>query len=88
LFVILDELLLQRFTGNRLVTVQQLGALADAAREPNIFVRLLPREESKYLQLGAFVVYDIKGEENALLYREGLFEDSIDQNLRLKTAGY
>lgn len=81
LFVILDEFVLQRFIGDRVVTMQQLRALADAAHEPNVFIRLLPREESKYLGLGAFVVYDIKHEENAFLYREGLLEDRIEQKL-------
>jgi transcriptional regulator with XRE-family HTH domain len=83
LIVILDEFLLQRKIGGAVVLMGQLRAMADAAREPHVSVRLLPGDESKCLLLGGFVVYDIKNEQNAFLYREELYTDSIDQNLEM-----
>lgn len=83
LIVILDEFVLHRIIGDHRVTVRQLRALADAAREPNVFVRLLPKEQAKYLALAAFVIYDIKDEDSAFLYRENLLSDSIDQDPRI-----
>lgn len=73
--IILDELLLQRVIGSAAVTVQQLKALLEAVREPDVHVRLLPKEESAYLMSGSFVIYDVDG--HALLYREERLADDI-----------
>lgn len=79
--VILDEFVLQRVIRSLQVTAQQLHALAEAARDPDVIVRLLPKEASIFLQLGAFMIYDIKDEENAILYREGMATGSIVQHV-------
>ena len=78
--VILDEFVLQRVIRSVHVTAQQLKSLADAARDPDIIIRLLPKEESIFVLLGAFMIYDIKGEDNAILYRESVSTDTIVQN--------
>ncbi len=79
--VILDEFVLQRIIGSPAIIADQLKALAEAAHGPDVFVRLLPKEESIYLRLGSFVVYDINNEQNAFLYREWLTTDTIVQDV-------
>ncbi|GAB3827156.1 helix-turn-helix domain-containing protein [Dactylosporangium cerinum] len=70
--VILDEFVLQRIIRSAQVTARQLKSLADAARDPDIIIRLLPKEESIFVLAGSFVIYDIRDEENAILLLESL----------------
>ena len=78
--VILDELLLLRTIGSQTIMVEQLKLLVEAAGKPENLIRLLPKEESSFLLMGAFNVYDIGAEENAILYREGSVTDELLEN--------
>lgn len=68
-FVILDELLLQRVVGDETIMANQLKAVAEAAREPNILIRLLPKDAFEHIQIGTFVLFDFD-HESAVMYRE------------------
>jgi transcriptional regulator with XRE-family HTH domain len=74
--VILDELLLQRVVGDAAVMAEQLRALAEAAQEPNILIRLLPADAFAHILIGSFVLFDFD-RESAVLYRELSVTDEI-----------
>jgi transcriptional regulator with XRE-family HTH domain len=75
-YVILDELLLQRIVGDETVMAEQLKAVAEAAREPNILIRLLPKDAWAHILIGSFVLFDFD-HESAVLYRELSVTDEI-----------
>jgi transcriptional regulator with XRE-family HTH domain len=73
---ILDELLLHRVVGDDAIMVEQLKSVAEAARAPNILVRLLPKEASAHILIGSFVLFDFD-QESAVLYREFSLTDEV-----------
>jgi transcriptional regulator with XRE-family HTH domain len=75
--VILDELLLQRVVGDDALMARQLRCVADAAREPNTLIRLLPKQASAHILVGSFVLFDFDEEISAVLYREVSIVDEI-----------
>ncbi|MET7400541.1 helix-turn-helix transcriptional regulator [Dactylosporangium sp. NPDC005572] len=75
---VLDELLLDRTVGSPSVMAGQLHALAEAAREPNLIVRLLPKDVGwAYMVVGTFVLFDLDPHESAVLYREQRVTDEV-----------
>lgn len=83
--LILDESALLRRLGPGEVMADQLHALLELDRRPNIRVRVLPFEEAAVFPkaaflvlLGPFTVMDLGEEENAVLYRETVLGDEID----------
>jgi transcriptional regulator with XRE-family HTH domain len=75
--IVIDELLPQRMMGNAAIMAEQLRAVGEIARQPNVFIRMLPKEEAVYALIGAFTIIDLGEEENAVLYREGSVTDEI-----------
>jgi transcriptional regulator with XRE-family HTH domain len=70
LLVVIDEFVPSRPVGTPRVMLDQLKALLEAARRPNVHIRILPKEEIGFVVLGAFTIYGLSGDENAVLYRE------------------
>ncbi|WP_433212806.1 helix-turn-helix domain-containing protein [Dactylosporangium sp. CS-047395] len=76
--VILDEFLLERSFSDPSVAVRQFEVLLTLIRQrPEVIVRLLPKEQARFLLLGAFSIYSFGDEEDAALYREFSITDEI-----------
>ena len=69
--IVIDELVPLRTVGTSAVMLDQLKAFVGAAQRPNIHIRILPKDEIGFFLLGAFTIYELNGEENAVLFREG-----------------
>jgi transcriptional regulator with XRE-family HTH domain len=79
--LILDEMLPQRILGDKAVAVRQLKAVLEFIRQRReVIIRLLPKEHSLYLLLGAFAIYSFSDEGSDALYREHGVTDEIVQN--------
>jgi transcriptional regulator with XRE-family HTH domain len=77
-FVILDESVLFRVFGGARVMAEQLQQLLTYASRPEISIRVVPMSNAATLpMLGAFTVFDLGDEENAVLYHESAIEDEI-----------
>ncbi|MCU7728784.1 helix-turn-helix domain-containing protein [Actinoplanes sp. KI2] len=81
-YIILDESVIQREVGGLAVMADQLDLLADLARRPNVFVRIISLGEGAVLgSAGYFSIVDIADEfEDAMLYREFYTEDSFSHD--------
>ena len=75
--IVIDEFVPLRTVGSGAVMAEQLRVVADMAHQPNVLIRLLPKEEAVYALMGAFTIFDLGAEENAVLYREGWVTDEI-----------
>jgi transcriptional regulator with XRE-family HTH domain len=69
--VALDEFIPMRTIGSPQVMVDQLGTVLKLAERPNFHVRILPQDRASFSLIGAFTIFDLEGDPNALLYREG-----------------
>ncbi len=81
--LILDESVLKREIGGLGVMAEQLDALAEIARRPRVYVRIVPLPEGAILGLiGAFTVLDLDDEDvrDAVLYRESFTRDSLSHD--------
>jgi transcriptional regulator with XRE-family HTH domain len=77
-FVILDESVLYRELGGAEVMVDQLHQILRYMQDPHIYVRVATfAEVAPIALLGPFTIFDLGDEENAVLYREGIFVDEI-----------
>ena len=84
-YVILDESVIQREIGGIAVMADQLDLLADIARHPNVYLRIIPLREGAVLGSGGhFLVMDIVEEdfEDSMLYRESFTEDSLSHQAK------
>jgi transcriptional regulator with XRE-family HTH domain len=80
-FLILDESVLLRVFGGARVMAEQLQQLLGYAERPGITIRVVPMANAANLpMLGAFTLFDLGDEENAVLYHEGAIEDEIIHN--------
>jgi transcriptional regulator with XRE-family HTH domain len=79
--LVLDESALFRgFGGPRLMVEQFQQLLADAER-PEITIRVVPTSSpANFVMLGAFTLFDLGDEENAVLYHESVIQDEIIHN--------
>ncbi|HZN17252.1 MAG TPA: helix-turn-helix transcriptional regulator [Micromonosporaceae bacterium] len=76
--LILDESVLFREVGGPKVMAEQLHELLALARKPHVIVRVIPLAEAAVLVLlGPFMIFDLSGDENAVLYREGQVNDEM-----------
>jgi transcriptional regulator with XRE-family HTH domain len=77
-FVILDESVLYRELGGASVMIDQLRQILRYMRDPNVHIRVATfAEVAPIALLGPFTIFDLGDEENAVLYREGIFVDEI-----------
>jgi transcriptional regulator with XRE-family HTH domain len=77
-FLVLDESVLYREFGGARVMAEQLHQLLAYAEQPEITVRVVPMANAANLpMLGAFTIFDLGDEENAVLYHESAIEDEI-----------
>lgn len=82
-YVILDESVIKREIGGLAVMADQLDLLAEIARQPNIYIRIISLTAGAVLgSSGHFLVLDIveDGFEDAMLYRESFVEDSLNHD--------
>jgi transcriptional regulator with XRE-family HTH domain len=82
--VILDESVIQRVIGTRAIMADQLRFVIQLAASVETEIRVLPMAEGGPLSmLGAFTLFDVAGDENAVMYTEGPYEDDIveDSNI-------
>lgn len=77
LLVVIDEFVPERSPGMNAVMADQIKALINAVQLPNVHIRMLPKDQSQFLLLGAFSIYDFGEEENAVLYRERAVTDDL-----------
>jgi transcriptional regulator with XRE-family HTH domain len=83
-FLILDESVLLRVFGGARVMAEQLQQLLAYAEKPEITIRVVPMATAANLpMLGAFTIFDLGDEENAVLYHESAIEDEIIHNQEL-----
>jgi transcriptional regulator with XRE-family HTH domain len=81
-YLILDESFLKREIGGPRVMADQLEQLAQFARKPRVYIRIIPLKEGGMLGFfGPFVVIDLDDDvDNAVVYREGFNRDSIEHD--------
>jgi len=78
---VLDESVVQRIVGGPQTTADQLRDLARSARSGQVEVRILPLSNGTPLSnIGAFMIFDLPGEENAVMYTEAPRSDNIVQD--------
>jgi transcriptional regulator with XRE-family HTH domain len=76
--VVIDESAVWREVGGRRVMAEQLQELLARISPPQITVRILPfTDGGPMAQMGAFTLFDLGDEENAVLYRESLNADDL-----------
>jgi transcriptional regulator with XRE-family HTH domain len=76
--VVLDESVLHREVGGAKVMADQLEELATFMHHPHVTVRVVPLADAgPATMIGAFTVFDLGDEENAILYRETPLTDDI-----------
>jgi transcriptional regulator with XRE-family HTH domain len=76
-YLIFEESVILRDVGGPDVMAEQLRSLIATSRTPQAIVRVLPLARSAMSMLGAFTVFDLGDEENAVLYRESAWGDEI-----------
>lgn len=80
-YLLLDEAALERKVGGALLMAKQLEDLATVAARPNIFVRVIPKEDGLGAIMGAagaFVLINLSDDtDDDVLYRELFHEDSL-----------
>jgi transcriptional regulator with XRE-family HTH domain len=76
-YLIFEESVVLRDVGGPDVMAEQLRSLIATSRTPQAIVRVLPLARSAMSMLGAFTVFDLGDEENAVLYRESAWGDEI-----------
>jgi transcriptional regulator with XRE-family HTH domain len=84
-YVVIDESVVNRIVGGARITAEQLEDLIEVAAHPKIFLRIVPREESKGAiigTLGTFTLMDLSEDdaEDTVLYRERFSEDDLDHD--------
>lgn len=78
--LILDESVVMREVGGALGMAEQLKAILSLIKSGRIHVRILPlREGAPFSVYGAFYIFDVETEENALFYQESVRGDMILQ---------
>ncbi|MFI0410093.1 helix-turn-helix domain-containing protein [Actinomadura sp. 3N508] len=86
--VVLDEAILRRMVGSPEVMARQLEELVNAARKPNISVRVLPVAEGEHAGMdGTFVILSFPGElDQDVVYLEdmggGIYIEDVGQVAR------
>jgi transcriptional regulator with XRE-family HTH domain len=76
--VILDGSVLMREVGRPGVLARQIEAVLEMLAKPGLAVRIVPIATSAPIsQLGGFMICDLDGEEDAILYWESAFGDNI-----------
>lgn len=76
-YLVLDESVVSRDFGGPEVMAEQLSNILTVGRSPAAIVRILPLARSMMSMLGAFTIFDLGDEENAVLYRESALGDEI-----------
>jgi transcriptional regulator with XRE-family HTH domain len=77
-YVILDESVLFRHVGGPRIMVDQLNAVLKIVERPNTRVRILQiTDATLFAMLGSFTILNIRGDDDAILYREGFNEDQV-----------
>jgi transcriptional regulator with XRE-family HTH domain len=80
-YLVLDESAVWREVGGAALMGEQLRQLLEAARTEVVTLRILPLADGAPMSmLGPFIVLDLGGDENAILYREAPLEDGIVQD--------
>jgi hypothetical protein len=80
LLIILDEFVPRRTIGHAAVVADQIRATVEATKQPNILLRVLPRESPAFTHYGTFTIFDFGEDENAVLYRELGTTDAVIQD--------
>ncbi len=76
--LVLDESVVLRRVGGSAVMAAQLRLLLEMIQTANLYVRIIPLADGALVgQLGNFIVLDLEGDENAILYREVPPDDII-----------
>jgi transcriptional regulator with XRE-family HTH domain len=80
--LMLDEGVLGREVGGRAIMVDQLEAVTEIARRPNVHIRIVKLADGAWVgMLGAFTVLDLSDDpEDAVLYREDYATDAIEHD--------
>jgi transcriptional regulator with XRE-family HTH domain len=77
-YVLLDESVLYRPMGGPQVMSEQLGELLVHTRQGRVKLRVLEMPDAMTLtMLGQFAIFDMGGEDNAVLYHESVIQDEI-----------
>ena len=76
-YVIVDESVVLRRVGGPDVMAEQLHNVLTIGRTPQAIIRVLPLPRSMMSMLGAFTIFDLGDEENAVLYQESALRDYI-----------
>lgn len=77
-YVIIDESVVMREIGGPAIMAEQLDDLLETTTNPSTVVRIVPFAEGGYLSmLGGFNIFDLGRDENAILYRETIISDTI-----------
>jgi transcriptional regulator with XRE-family HTH domain len=76
-YVVVEESVVQRHVGGRPVMVGQLRSIIDTSHSSAAIIRVLPLARGAPSMLGAFTIFDLGDEENAVLYREYVVGDEI-----------
>jgi transcriptional regulator with XRE-family HTH domain len=81
-YLVIDESVIMRNVGGASLMAEQLDDLAEVSRRPNIFIRVMPLNESKSAtigMLGSFVLMSLSSDDadDAVLYRESSRTDEI-----------
>jgi transcriptional regulator with XRE-family HTH domain len=75
--VVVEESVVQRHVGGRRVMADQLRSIIETSHASAAIIRVLPLARSAPSMLGAFTIFDLGDEENAVLYREYVVGDEI-----------
>lgn len=76
-YLIIDESVVMRQVGGPSVMTEQLRNVIESSSTPQAIIRVLPLARSMLSMLGAFTIFDLGDEENAVLYRESALRDEI-----------
>jgi transcriptional regulator with XRE-family HTH domain len=76
-YLIIEESVIMREIGGPAVMADQLRNVIAVIESSSTIVRVLPLARSAMSMLGAFTVFDLGDEENAVLYRESAWGDEI-----------
>jgi hypothetical protein len=76
-YLIVEESVVMRHVGGPAVMAEQLRNVIATSREPQAIIRVLPLALGMMSMLGAFTIFDLGDEENAVLYRESAWGDQI-----------
>jgi transcriptional regulator with XRE-family HTH domain len=76
-FIVVDESVVLRQYGGPEIMAEQLDHVRAVAENSQAMFRVLPLARSAMSVLGAFTIFDLGDEENAVLYRESAFGDQM-----------